>query len=250
MIRSKQELEAVAREWTNRAKHDLRNQMISFIEENGTNEGELADALAISVDEIDQILNGNGEISLSTFAKILIATDNVIEIKPAAMMPQRGHMPMGEGRMPRRPMGRMPMMSEDGYPMPPMGEMPNRFGGMPGMGKKVKRPTAPCGGVAPQRPMQQPQMQRVRLEELELDELGRNELTDIVRQNHWDSEIDVNSARRSELIDFLNCKIQTPPTTETAEHREENENERIGRMLADEVARNPHLKEMVKKYLH
>lgn len=275
MIRNRRELESVAAQWTARAKNDLRNQMIAFIEQNGTNEGELADALAISVDEIDQILNGNGEISLSTFAKILIATDNVIEIKPAAVMkqhgfqPQRGRMPMppmGEGRMARRPMGGgFPMPTpQDGYPLPPMGEgfpmppmgeemppfgsMP-RFGGMP-MGKKTKKsqPRLANGQFAPKN-AKPCGVKRVNLSELDLDELGRNELCDIITQNHWESEIDLNGSRRGDLINFLNYKIQEPQQVVSSVPQEETENERIGRMLAEEVARNPHLKEMVKKYL-
>ena len=280
MIKNRRELEAVAAQWVTRAKQDLRNQMIAFIEANGTNEAELADALAISLDEIDQILNGNGEISLSTFAKLLIATDNVIEIKPAHIMRQqfggrmpRQQMPMQErrpmgqmprGRMPFPPMGGMPMppMGEgmEGYPMPPMDGMPfppmgeempqpQRFGGMPGMSQRIKKNQPnrlPNGRFAPKN-HPQGQMQRVRLDEIELDELGKAELSEIIRQNHWDSEIDLNS-RRGELIEFLNYKINSqPPMVE--EPREETENEKIARMLAEEVARNPHLKDIVKKYL-
>ena len=276
MIRSKRELEAVAAQWTARAKEDLRNQMIAFIEANGTNEAELADALAISLNEIDQILNGNGEISLSTFAKLLIATDNVIEIKPAAVMRQQfggcmphapqGGYPMPQGRTPqgRRPMPQrgdmpfppmgegMPMPPMEGFPFPPMGEeMPQapRFGGMPGMNKRMKKASQPNrlpnGRFAPKN---QSQVQRVRLDELELDELGKNELLDIIRQNHWDSEIHAE-AKRGELIEFLNWKIENQDASEMTEAPQDDENAKIARMLAEEVARNPHLKEMVKKYL-
>ena len=253
MIKNRRELEAATRQWMGRAKEDLRNQMIAFIEANGTNEHELSEALGISLDEIDRILNG-GEISLSTFAKLLIATDNVIEIKPVEVMKQQfgGRMPQSRmqmphmgGRMPFPPMG-------DGYPMPPMGEeipQVHRFGGMPGMGQRVKKNQPnrlPNGRFAPKN---QPQVQRVRLDEMDLDELGKNELIDIIRQNHWETEIDLN-ARRGELIEFLNYKIHTPePEAMTNAQHEETENERIGRMLFEEVKRNPHLKEMVKKYL-
>lgn len=279
MIRNRRELEAITAQWVNRAKNDLRNQMIEFIEANGTNEVELADALAISLDEIDQILNGNGEISLSTFAKILVATDNVIEIKPAAMMPQRGRMPQGGYPMPpmgeempqrgRMPQGRRPMPSMGEMPFPPMGEgmqmppmggmpfppmdeeMPPRFGGMPGMNKKInkiKQERLPNGRFAPKN-APKAGLQRVRLDELELDELGKNELLDIIRQNHWDSEIDLSQARRGEMIDFLQYKMSQPVAQPMPQEAQESENEKIARMLAEEVARNPHLKDMVKKYL-
>lgn len=295
MIKNRRELEAAASQWMGFAMNDLRNQLISFIEEHGTNEEELADALTVPVEEIDTILNGDGEIALSTFAKLLIGTDNVIEIKPAALMkqqgfrPPRGRMqmpPMGENRFQRRPMGenrfqrrpndnptQMPPMDEEfpippmgeGFPMPPMGEdVENRFGGMPGMKKKMKNMPnrLPNGRFAPKNKPQCGTMQRVRLDDIDLDELGRNELCNIIRQNHWDSEINLQEVKRGELIDFLTYKMTQPelhqrpqrrevPITEVERNtnNEMTENERIGRMLAEEVARNPHLKEMVKKYL-
>lgn len=271
MIKNRRELENIAAQWMGHAMNDLREQLISFIEQNGTNEVELANALTVPVEEIESILNGGGDIALSTFAKLLIGTENVIEIKPASVMkqhgfPPRGRMPMppmGEGRMPRRPMGMpMPPMGE-GFPMPPMGEeMPTRFGGMPGVSKKVsnKPNRLPNGRFAPKN-MPKSGMQRVRLEDLELDELGRNELCDIIAQNHWDSEIDLNSARRGELIDFLSYKMnqnempqmETNRRTSTVgaptENEEMSERDKIARLLAEEVERNPHLKELVKKYI-
>lgn len=280
MIKNRRELENLATQWMGHAMNDLREQLISFIEQNGTNEVELANALTVPVEEIESILNGGGDIALSTFAKLLIGTEHVIEIKPLAVMkeqfggrmpqiPPRGRMPqmppMGEGRIPRRPMGmpQMPPMGED-FPMPPMdGEMPPRFGGMPGVGMpKVKKNTQnrlPNGRFAPKNAPQRSGMKRVRLEDLELDELGRNELCDIITQNHWDSEIDLNTTRRGDLIDFLSYKMtqHEMPRMEANRHTvnveapqvQETEKDKIARLLAEEVERNPHLKELVKKYL-
>lgn len=273
MIKNRRELENLAAQWMGHAMNDLREQLISFIEQNGTNEVELANALTVPVEEIESILNGGGDIALSTFAKLLIGTENVIEIKPAAVMkqqgfPPRGHMPMGEGRMARRPMGMPkgypmpPMPFGEGFPMPPMGEeMTQRFGGMPGM-KKQKQAVPnrlPNGRFAPKNAPQRGGMQRVKLEDLELDELGRNELCDIIAQNHWDSEIDLNTTRRGDLIDFLTYKMTQHEMPQMEANRrtsaveapqvQETEKDKIARLLAEEVERNPHLKELVKKYL-
>lgn len=284
MIKNRRELKNLATQWMGHAMNDLREQLLSFIEQNGTNEVELANALTVPVEEIESILNGDSDIALSTFAKLLISTENVIEIKPLAVMkeqfgghmpqmPPRGHMPMDDGCIPSRPMGiptplngRMPQMPPmgEGFPMPPIGdEMPQRFGGMPGMGlKKPKQATPnrlPNGRFAPKNTQQRSGMQRVRLEDLELDELGRNELCDIIAQNHWDSEIDLNTTRRGDLIDFLTYKMtqHEMPKMETNRHTvaveepqvQETEKDKIARLLAEEVERNPHLKELVKKYL-
>ena len=87
MVKNRAELVSMSKEWTKRAMSDLRGQIISFMENVGTDSEELAYALGITVDELNAIISGCGEISLSTFAKILIATDNVIEIKPINATP-------------------------------------------------------------------------------------------------------------------------------------------------------------------
>ena len=79
---NREQLQRLASEWTRMAKNDIRNKVISFMGEVDASERELAYVLAISDGELKQILEGNGEISLSTFAKLLIATGNALEIKP------------------------------------------------------------------------------------------------------------------------------------------------------------------------
>jgi hypothetical protein len=165
-------------------------------------------------------------------------------------MPKRGAMPFPPfgctEEMPFPPMGE----GMEEMPFPPMGEnMPQRFGGMPGMKKKMAKNQPnrlPNGRFAPKNAPTK-DVQRVRLEELELDEMGSNELGTIINQNNWANEINLAEAKRGEMIDFLQWKMSLPEAQMEDVH--ETENERMGRMLAEEVARNPHLKEMVKKYL-
>ena len=108
--------------------------MIEFIEASGMNQAQLSDVLGMSMGEIEQILNGNGEITLTTFAKLLIATDHVLEIKPLSMSPMAQGMPRvnqprqrrtaqrrdANGRFVRSEEPQMPQMV-DGYPIPPRG---------------------------------------------------------------------------------------------------------------------------------
>ena len=197
MVRSKEELLQCSNAWVEQARNDIRNQIVNFLQMSGVSEAQLADILGISENELIAIIETNNEITLSTFAKLLVATDNVLEIKPlaesplaqqmsrgtqmpprgvrpqngggyarpqngGAQMPPRGARPQNGGMMP--PMGGIPVdrlgrpidprtgrplpPPPAGYPMPnggmmpPMGgEMPQRFGGMPGMG-----PGMPMGG--------------------------------------------------------------------------------------------------------
>ena len=218
MIKNRRELLAMAAEWVTMAKNDMRRQIVAFMENVGTSEAELAHALGVSDAELSQILHGNGEITLTTFAKILIATDNVLEIKPMAATqfggydniprPQRGQHQMGGRPMPQQrpmpsmngrqrppmgmPMGGMmppPMMGENGEMLPPpmFGDaMPPRFGGMPGMANRMPKP--------------QPSVAKV----------PRILLTDTIIDNGWDSEIDLMNSTTSELMAFLSAKGVDP----------------------------------------
>ena len=84
---NRQILLSASSEWVRQAKNDIRNRMMQFMQEVNTSRSELAYALAISEAELAQILDGNGEITLTTFAKLLIATGNVLEIKPVEESP-------------------------------------------------------------------------------------------------------------------------------------------------------------------
>ena len=84
---NREKLQSLASEWVRMAKNDIRKKIMDFMREVDTTKRELAYALAISEGELEQILNGNGEITLTTFAKLLIATGNALEIKPIEETP-------------------------------------------------------------------------------------------------------------------------------------------------------------------
>jgi transcriptional regulator with XRE-family HTH domain len=280
MIRNREQLLQLSADWTTRAKNDIRSKMIEFIEASGMNQAQLSDILGMSMGEIEQILNGNGEITLTTFAKLLIATDHVLEIKPLSMSPMAQGMPRvnqprqrrnvqrrdANGRFMRNETPSTPMENGapivDGYPMPPrgvngeilpppmdehgnvlpppphfsgmmppFGAMPKRMGGMPG----VRRPN-----VVTQRP-------QVMREEMptQFDAMDRRALVSAIRENHWDSEIDLVNSTRSEMINFLMDKESQKATNVP----QDADSERIGQMLAAELERNPHLADVIRKYI-
>lgn len=278
MIRNREQLLQLSADWATRAKNDIRSKMIEFIEASGMNQAQLSDVLGMGMGEIEQILNGNGEITLTTFAKLLIATDHVLEIKPLSMSPMAQGMPRvnqprqrrtaqrrdENGRFVRSEEPQMPQMV-DGYPIPPRGMnggmmpppmdedgnilpppphfggmmppmggmMPNRMGGMPG----VRRPN-----VAPQRP--QMIREEVAPQATQFDALDRRALVARIRENNWDSEIDLVNSTRNEMINFLVEKEETKVA------RPQNADlERIESMLAAELERNPQLAEVIRKYI-
>lgn len=296
MVNSRKDLLQKSKAWMSMAKEDLRRQVISFMESVGTNENALANALCITVDELNSIIHGNGDIALSTFAKLLIATDNVIEIKPisetplannrnpfidsAAMppipfsglgMPKRNLKRDSKGRfvgnnassnsMPNIPPMGIPNFSDPSMSSAKFGApTPTRFGGMPGMAKRLRNITPSPRPSAP-----------------------RRELVTTILANGWDSEIDIMNSTSDELVGFLMDKgltpahfaqmaethaVEEPENDEvnkslsydetkndevnipTSHDETENETARIMRMIQEKLERNPQLLENVKKYIH
>lgn len=84
---NREQLQRLASEWVRLAKNDIRTKAINFMDETDSNPSELAYHLGLSEGEIRQIIEGNGEITISTFAKLLIATGNALEIKPISETP-------------------------------------------------------------------------------------------------------------------------------------------------------------------
>lgn len=223
---NRQILQASASEWVRQAKNDIRTKMLEFMHEVNTSRSELAYALAISEGELAQILDGNGEITLTTFAKLLIATGNVLEIKPieesplamenGAPVPPVGGQPQG-----RTPQGRPFPPRPFGAPRP--GGMPHRPGAVPppppgGLyndfhRQGVEEPVAPVGMQPrgadgrfrpwPRNPQPAPQSQN---QQPNFAVMEREQLVDIIQTKLWDTEIDVEAASREQLVRFLEDK--------------------------------------------
>lgn len=284
MIRNKEELLAASAEWARVAKDDIREKMIGFMEASRLNQAQLSDLLGMTMGEIEQVLQGNGEITLTTFAKLLIASGHVLEIKPlevsrlGANMPRmngntqprdsRGRFMPRNGRMTPPPFnGMMPPMGEmiDGFPMPNdrNGMMPppnhmRRFGGMPGINRRRMEqgmPMPPQGMPMPPHCAENPFEETQREPSTEVthfDAIDRRGLVNIIRENGWDGQIDLVNSTRSEMIDFLVSKEnEAIPQEEVRPQSNElmTKNEEIAQMLAKELERNPHLRDVIARYV-
>ena len=219
---NRQILQASASEWVRQAKNDIRTKMLEFMHEVNTSRSELAYALAISEGELAQILDGNGEITLTTFAKLLIATGNVLEIKPieesplamenGAPVPPVGGQPQG-----RTPQGRPFPPRPFGAPRP--GGMPHRPGAVPppppgGLyndfhRQGVEEPVAPVG-MQPRgadgrfRPW--PRQPQPEAPKSPFATMEREKLVEIIQNKLWDTEIDVDNVSHEQLVRFLEDK--------------------------------------------
>ena len=274
---NREQLQKLASEWTRMAKNDIRNKVISFMREVDASERELAYVLAISDGELKQILEGNGEITLSTFAKLLIATGNALEIKPIEDTPigdyenipteEEFEHPLPRPNVfarpkpqPMRPQfGRPsfsrpipPMHEEDGNDfIPPMPEelrraMEERYG------RPVHRPEQPrdeYGRFAPKHP-QMHKEEAPRREVSPFESKSTDELVKIIRERLWDSEINLNRASKAELVAFLDEKNKR--MTEYKRMKALEEDPKVNEFkskMKNTLHNNPHLREWAKKFL-
>ena len=273
-------LQSLASDWTRMAKNDIRTKVIEFMNEVDTTPQELAYALAISEGELEQILRGNGEITLSTFAKLLIATGNALEIKPIEQTPignynnfqqrgiptptrpmmeqprpavrtaQRNNMfnreheqrPLNENRhMPHAPFGDMPPFPPR-FPMEDFDEeeLENE------MTRHTQQPRDSRGRFQPfphrEESPRQPQSKFATME--------REKLVKIIEDNLWDSEIDVQAESKNSLVNFLEAKDKR--INELKKMREVENDPKVNEFksrVSAAIKTNPHLRNYLKNLL-
>ena len=205
-----------ANAWVQQAKQDIANKVREFLTETGLTLPQMANDLGLDINELDNIMNG-GSPSLKTFAILMIASGNVMEIKPI----EDASIPMDENGMPI-PQGPMPA----GFPRPNMHQRPARP--VPGMFDDFHREPAPAPepvqqqprgangrfkpwpkpaqGMPPVPPMfGQPRPQNTR-NHPPFSTMSREQLVDIVRQHLWESEIDLANVDHAQLVRFLEAK--------------------------------------------
>ena len=269
---NRNELQRLASEWTRMAKNDIRNKVISFMKEVDASEKELAYVLAISDGELKQILEGNGEISLSTFAKLLIATGNALEIKPIEDTPIGDYNNIPTEEEFNRPLPRpnvfarpkpQPMRPQFGRQMPPINvereedfvppmpeslrkAMEERFG------RRVHQPEQPredYGRFAPKHPQIREEETPMR-ETSPFESKSTDELVKIIKERLWDSEINLNRASKAELVAFLDEKNKRMAEYKRMKALEEDPKvNEFKNKLKNTLSNNPHLRDWTKKFL-
>lgn len=276
MIKNVQELRRVSEEMSRRIKADMRRKIVQFMEQMGTNEVELARALDITVNELNVILQGNGEITLTTFAKILVASDHALEIK---QIPVARHTPNGRNssRVNHRPTNgeRIPsyeefqrMVREGRIPPPPHGMHMRPMNEMPIMPR-------PERNVGHQHVQEREAVQPCPMMEanMELESMSRDELISTIENNGLGHEfistrgVNPTMARRGDLINFLLEKnfhveeepmpmeaVRAPFAQEVTEQAPINERQEpsvadLAQTFAEMLIGNPQLRENLKRML-
>jgi hypothetical protein len=285
---NRQKLQALASEWVRLAKNDIRNKVMDFMREVDTTPHELAYVLAISEGELEQILRGNGEITLTTFAKLLIATGNALEIKPIEETPigDYDNIPEEPIRQPQPNVFERPRPSNVPPIVPPRFARPNSTqeptrGHFAGQNVMTQHPQQPRVGHFQNMPpifppideipeeireemeerfghrMPQPRDARGRFASFNprpqqptspFARMTRAEMTNIIKERLWDSEIDIDNVSDEQLVRFLDEKNRR--MKEYKRNKEAEIDPAVNdfkNKLKNTVNNNPHLREWVKK---
>jgi len=243
MVKNREELLQVAGSNANQLKTNLRQAVRNFLTMQNVSEEELAYVLGITGKEMNQILHGDGNVTVDVLSKLLVATDMAVEIKPVRntplggygrKMPKSGGFPAPHG-MHLNEQG-IPC-DENGRPLPPPPGMPPFMGMHPreerasdfqqevpmettgpvrdSHGRFVKKANSATRPVRPA----QPQME----EGNPYLNISRADLANIVRQNIWDGEIDVENASQQELAAFVANKERIMRQRASQAEREQEE---------------------------
>ncbi len=254
MIKSKGELRRIANGVATQIKNDMRSRIVGFMEQMGTDEVELASALDITVDELEQILSGNGEITLTTFAKLIVASEHTIEIKALPVVGQRNsRMPnrsenvrQNHQRTSNRPNRVVVPSYEEFQKMMHEGKIPPPPQGFMGCG--IPRPSSRQNDMGSVRIPHCQELQHENV--MELDSMTRRDLVNTIVNNDWQDEIDLVNATRSDLINFLLEKdFHVQEDVEEPVVCQSDKVNKMANALADAISKNPHLAKMLEKYI-
>ena len=263
---NRNELQRLASEWVRLAKNDIRNKVIDFMREVDASQRELAYVLAISEGELNQIIEGNGEITLSTFAKLLIATGNALEIKPIEDTPIGDYNNIPTDCEMRRQMPR-PNIFERQRPPHSNSTPPTNHFGRPSFSRPIEEdvdedyefdsdeaPTEERYNMPPRdehgRFMRRNQRYETNSPISPFDTMTTDELVKIIKERLWDSEINLNTATKSQLVSFLKEKDKRMKQYQRIKNLENDPKvmEFKSRMKKT-LDENPHLREWAKKFL-
>lgn len=175
---SREEIQKSAKGWIQQANADIRHKMMDLMHKYHVMPRQLANAIGENEIDLNGILDGTRDVSLEMFVKILIATGNVLEIKPF-----------------------------NADEVPPCFERPRRRGFY-----DIPTPTSSIFDDIqlrprrPENPFERRPQEEPRRQQSPFDTMTRDRLVGIINDRLWDTEIDTNRVTREELVEFLKKK--------------------------------------------
>ena len=241
--------ELAANGWISQYSADVKGKIENLLKENDCTPEELAEVINVPVEEIYDILEGEGGcISVETLIKVFMVLGLAVEIKPIDQTPLGGYDNPNPHIMHEREPNPNPFTRHHGdfAPHHDFGNIPPQF--RERMEREMPMPPFPPRGnmftrrEEPQRPTSQ------------FATMSRDELTKIIRNKLWDSEIDLNTASNRDLVRFLEEKDRKMKAL-----RKEKEEQNLERdpQVADFVKRmkqnikdNPQFRSYMKNFLN
>lgn len=259
---NRETLQRLSSDFVTMAKDDIRNRVSEMVRR--SNKTIVKRNLCLSDGELAQILEGSGDIALSTFAKVLIGNDLVLRVEHVSATP------FGSFENLVAP----PMGGFGGRPMPHMPMTENRYGvydeedfdneedfdeydedfeegfdddDMDDEMEEVevkpweRQPREANGRFARRtpNPTQTPKSP--------FREMPREKLEEVICSHLWDSEIDVERSTTENLVKFLeekDIRMKTYKEKQRIKELEEDPNVvAFKKRVSETVKKNPHLKD-------
>lgn len=240
---NKQRLQELANSWVRCAKSDIKEKIQELVEKNNTTPQELAYVLSISENDLMHALDGDGDLDLLTFAKLMMASGNVLSIQPIENAPQ----PFMDEQKPRRPHRKFFDLDEPpsfGRPtaMAPLRRaIPTPFVDEEEFLDNMRRRNF-CGH-SPSCSNEPPK------KESPFRSMDRMSLIRIIEDKLWDSEINTATATIDSLVEFLEEKDRKIEEIRKRHQAENEEEAKFKDMVKKSINRNPKLKNWLKETL-
>ena len=237
-MRNSQELDNAARSWAAQAKADIQRQINEFKRTTRMSGEDLATMLGMSPNQISNFMNSG---AIETFAKLLIASGNVLEVKPINEAMKDGFMPtppphFGRGEMPRNPrFGR----HEGAIPPPPFYPMPTAEDNEPSENRNGGDGIFDTFFSGKDTNESDEEREIVKSFIDNIDNATRKDLVNFIYDKELGDEIDCLRASDEELVDFIK---DTFAEDEVEEEDGGNAYDNFLGLLQQEIDKHPNLK--------
>jgi len=212
---SKKKFIKLSEDWTKNAKSFLSNLIEDVLDENELTMEEFCGFIDVEQDEINNFLYNNGELSLLTISKILIGSNLAVEVKHVSDTEIGSYGLSGsdykdEEETPKKVQPR----DEKG-----------RFKSYDEVEKQEDEEPEEWDDEEP--------------EFTDFSQLDREELVQIIEENEWDDEIDVNNTPKRKLVKFLEKKENELNEALFNDTTEEEDEKDMREAIRETLDRNP-----------
>ena len=212
---SKKKFIKLSEDWTKNAKSFLSNLIEDVLDENELTMEEFCGFIDVEQDEINNFLYNNGELSLLTISKILIGSNLAVEVKHVSDTEIESYDLSGsdyedEEETPKKVQPR----DEKG-----------RFKSYDEVEKQKDEEPEEWDDEEP--------------EFTDFSQFDREELVQIIEENEWDDEIDVNNAPKRKLVKFLERKENEINEALFNDATEEEDEKDMREAIRETLDRNP-----------